>query len=548
MRGQPNKPTGVAVLFLAALWSCSSPAAAPPSAPGVADVADATGDATNAPDAAADPADAVPDPCAATACDLGAQRDPKNSCACVDLSVDPSPQGPDFEQRLCLSAFIWGQDDTAAAKRAFLWQASKDLGVHEIRWDFRWEIAEPQKGAFNWQAIDAAVGEMNAHGIRMLALLGYGVPWASKQGQVKGDAMYPPDDPQDFANFAGAVAQHVGAKVQHYEVWNEQNAGYRFWKGTPDGIAGDPVAYAKLAHLAADAVHAANPQALVTFGGLFYISQVIPGAEKFLAASLAADPTLAAALDGVSWHPYALYPPMNPPEFANAPGAPVPQIPVDQTAVNMRKIYEQGGAKAKALWITELGWPSAPASQPNAAPSEWQVARFLVRSWVLAASQGTQLLCWYTLTDSDPAGSGVLWEKYFGLYHFDADPLDAVPPVAKPAALVLGRLAKLLAGMGFVADERSRSTAPYQFAFGRADGSRQVHVAWDPQAQPGTEPKDDAQQPAYFYRRPGRVYRLATLTADPVADAALPVLTPDATGRITFAVGPTPVAVIETAK
>lgn len=533
---------GVVLLGLA----CSSPTSAPADAVAHDVSQDTASDVPADAPEVADATDAVADPCAVTACDLGAQRDPKNPCACVDLSADPSPQGPDFEQRLCLSAHIWGLDSTAAAKRAFLWQAAKDLGVHEIRWDFRWEIAEPKKGEFNWQAIDTAVSEMNAHGIRMLALLGYGVPWASQQGAAKGDAMYPPDDPQDFANFAGAVAKHVGPAVQHYEVWNEQNAGYRFWKGTPDGIAGDPVAYAKLAHLAADAVHAANPQALVTFGGLFYISQVIPGAEKFLAASLAADPSLATALDGVSWHPYALYPPMNPPEFANAPGAPVPQIPVDQTAVNMQKVYAQGGAKAKALWITELGWPSAPAAQPTAALSEWQVARFLARSWVLAASQGTQLLCWYTLTDGDPAGNGVLWEKYFGLYHFDPDPLDAAPPVPKPAALVHARLAKLLTGMGFLADERGRSTAPYQFAFGRADGSRQVYLAWDPQAQAGADPKDDAQTPAYFYRRPGRVYRLATLASDTPPDAALPLLVPDATGRITFAVGPTPVAIVET--
>ncbi len=538
------------VCSLALCVACSTPAAAPlTTADAQHDVSqDAAADTAEDSAAPADAvADAVADPCAATACDLGASRDPQNSCACVDLSAAASPQGPDFEQRLCLSSFIWGNDATAAAKRAFLWQASKELGVHEIRWDFRWELAEPQQGNFNWQAIDTAVTEMNAHGIKMLALLGYGVPWASKLGAQKGDSMYPPDNPQDFANFAGAVAKHVGSAVQHYELWNEQNAGYRFWKGTPDAMSGDPVAYAKLAHLAADAVHAANPQAVVTFGGLFYIGQMIPSAEKFLAASLAADPTLASALDGVAWHPYALYPPMNPPEFANAPGSAVPQVPVDQTAVQMQKLYTQGGAKPKALWITELGWPSAPADKPGAAISEWQVARFLARSWVLAARQGTQLLCWYTLLDHDPAADGVLWEKYFGLYHFDPNPLDDVPPVPKPAALVHARLAKLLTSMGFMADERSRSTAPYQFAFGRADGTRQVHIAWDPQATPGVAPDTDATHPAYFYRRPGRAYRLASFAGDWVSDAALPLLSADASGRITFAVGPTPVAIIETA-
>lgn len=91
------------------------------------------------------------------------------------------------------------------------------------RADFTWATLEPARGTFDWTAYDTLVGEATAHGVDSLAILDYGVPWATSVAGA--DADYPPDDPRDFGAYAAAVAGRCGASVSDYEVWNEPNNG-----------------------------------------------------------------------------------------------------------------------------------------------------------------------------------------------------------------------------------------------------------------------------------------------------------------------------------
>lgn len=521
---------------LLVLSACAAPAAPVTSA----DAPDADAEVLdNPPDSAADQPDVATNcdgvVCAGAclpSCPLQASRVPEWACRCADLTPVPVGQGLPLGKRLGLSADVPGAgSDQAKAYRTFFFDRLKALGVQVLRPHFLWTQVEPAQGQFSWAATDAAVDALVAHDMKTIGLLGYGNPWASVKGAELGDAYYPPDDPQTFAAFAGAVAGRYAGKVSAWEVWNEQNAGYRFWKGGPTA-SGDPKAYGLLLQATAAAIRKANPKAQVGYGGLFYLPQVILGAEAFAEASLAAVPGLGASFDAFAWHPYAVYPPIKPPEFASdGPG--LQNFPVDATARRLRDLLQAKGAGAKALWVTELGWPT------EAAISELDHARYLVRSWVLAASEGVEVLCWYTFMDHPPDSASIIWEQAFGLYRWDGDATDGTLPQPKPAAIAHEALAHWLGPLGNAGDERPRTTARWQFAF--ADKDLVAHVAWDETVVA------DQTVPAEFFARPGRNYRIALATAVPVAEASLPQIVPDAEGRVRFQVGRTPVYILERA-
>lgn len=480
-------------------------------------------------------------------------------CACRDGSSAKAGAGLPMQQRLCLSVNVaTGASAQAKAQRQFLFEQSALLGVHWLRWHFLWAEVEPKKGAFAFASVDTLLDELaqfrqkTGHPLGVLGVLAYGAPWASKAAQAHGnDHHYPPDDPQDFADYAVALALHASAEVHDWEVWNEQNAGYRFWKSGSGNLDGDPKAYAKLLRLAVQGVHQAVPTARVGYGGLFYVPQLILGAESFLAASFAAEPNLALEMDALAWHPYPIYPPIKPPEF-DAPAAAIVQRAIDQTAVQMRALWQaqtqkqaqaagqaQPGAKAQALWITEHGWPT------EAAISEQNHARYLVRSWALAASQGVERLCWYTLLDQNPESDNVVWEKAFGLYRYDADWLDATPPQPKPAVQAHAHLAKRLHGLGFSAVERSGpQDGWWSLAFADAQAAQVVHVIWD-QPPMSAEPPAEQTREVWLPARAHRRYALAQAEGAWQPTAQLPEVTPDAQGRLRLQIGPAPLYLVE---
>jgi hypothetical protein len=485
------------------------------------------------------------------ACPTATTRKFAPDCRCFDDSKvatlpTAAPDPLTADRGHCLAAQLpLGQSAHDKARRQQFFDAAKYLGVRALRTDVRWDEIEPKQGAFEWAPHDTLVGELQAHGIELLALIAYGNTWASKEGKAANDIMYPPDDPKDFATFAAAVAKRYQGKVKRYEVWNEQNAGFRFWKGT-NTFSGDPKAYAKLLLLAAQAIHGVDAKAEVAFGGLFYLPQAVMGAEEFTDKAYAAEPLLAQHVNAHAWHPYALYPPVDPPEFAASKAeAGVERVAVDETARRLRKVLAKHGAGDQRLWMTELGWPT------EEAVTELDHARFLVRSWVLLDAADVPYRCWYTLMDHPPEAQNVIWEKVFGLYRWDADPTDATPPQPKPAAAAWHNLTQRLrdtvpAGR-FPWALVQRSSARREVAYvGSYAGQgftatwSSVRVLWDESVP------DGATTTAHLVARKGFHYRVAQMLDD--ADqptATLPKVDPDAQNRIAVPVGRSPVYLIE---
>jgi hypothetical protein len=340
-------------------------------------------------------------------------------------------------ETFCLSVNVPG----AGPYRDVFFARLAEIGVHTVRHEVRWRHVEPARGAFEFGATDEALGAAEGAGVELLAMLAYGNPWASVAGAAANDDMYPPDDPADFGRFAAAVAARYAGRIARFEIWNEQNAGYRFWK-RPGTVSGDPAAYAALLRAAHQGIRGASPAAQVAFGGLFYVPQVIIGAEDFVAQSYAAAPGLAGDFEAMAFHPYAPYPPRVPPEWRGPDERPA-YYAVDEAADRLRAVMSAAGdAPDKPMWVTEYGWPTLSLTEEKQA--EW-----LVRAQLMLWARHVSLACIYTLTDADPAGDHLApWEATFGLYTWDPTPWDVADGTAGRPKAAVAALQALRARLG----------------------------------------------------------------------------------------------------
>jgi hypothetical protein len=311
--------------------------------------------------------------------------DPVEDCPAV-----PTLSTADLAAGMCVTKDLsWVEDRQAATDRMAA------LGARVIRSDLRWLLVQPTEDTWDWSVPDAAIDAAEASGLEYIAMVGYGVPWASSQ--TDDDSYYPPDDVADFATFAGAAAERYAGRIGLYEIWNEPNAGYRFWK--PD-LAGDPVAYGELFLAAEAAIHAVDPGARVILGGTFFHEQAIPGTITFTAEMLQAWPEILERADGVAVHPYTQYPPRVPPE-EDQDG----EIPVWEMYAQLRSLTGD-----LPVHVTEMGWPSWDPVDED------EQAAWLTRGMLLSQAEGITDLCWYTLYDDEEP---VYQEDSFGLTRWD---------------------------------------------------------------------------------------------------------------------------------
>ncbi len=301
--------------------------------------------------------------------------------------------------------FPLGTDQASSDLRAGYFQAAQDLGGVMIRRDFSWNEIEPTKGTFDFTAYDALVAQAKAATITLLGTLDYGVPWANASSN--GDIDYPPTDPQDYADYAAAVAARYAGSVDTWEIWNEPNNGFRFWKPT---LSGDPAAYGALLEATFTTVHAKAPTAKVMLGGTVFTPQLITGAMPWLEQAYDAHPDLAQHFDVAGVHTYMSYPPQLAPELGQLADAPLEQ------KIQMHAwLLAQHGASATPISITEIGWPV------YGEVDEATQARYTVRATLIAVRAGASGVFWYTLRDG-PNPTAYPPEDAFGLMHHDSTP------------------------------------------------------------------------------------------------------------------------------
>ncbi|MBI4576512.1 MAG: beta-galactosidase [Planctomycetes bacterium] len=370
-----------------------------------------------------------------------------------------------------------GADPDATLLRARDLDAIAAAGFRVLRVDFSWDLIEPVRGRFDFAAQDRLVADASARGIEVLAILCYGNPWATRWGFLR-DPLFPPDDPADFGRFAGETAAHFRGRLRGLEVWNEQNAGPRFWKPFASARA-----YGDLLAAAHGAIRIADPAVPVVFGGTFWseVPPLFPGTLGFTADFFRSRPNGAALFDAYAYHPYRY--PFRAPEAAGLPLLPG-QETQDEGLFQVRALLARHGAARAPVWVSEQGWHTARWSLPYVGVDERAQARYLVRSEAAALAQGVGLYVWYTLRDGPRHDH---WqEDAFGLLAHDPDPLDATPARRKPAYEAHRTLAARLAATRPDGDVRRSVGLGVEGRAWRFRGvpGREVTVLWTVRAAP----------------------------------------------------------------
>jgi polysaccharide biosynthesis protein PslG len=212
-----------------------------------------------------------------------------------------------------------------------------------------------------------------------------------------------------FAAVSKAAAAHFVGKGVTYEVWNEENGG--FWPPVANAAE-----YSQLSAAAIAAVHAGDPSALVTMGGLAGFDY------PFLEAAL--DAGGAAGANAVGVHPY------------RQGGA---ESASDDLAY-MRAIVASAFPTPPPVWDTEWGYSSQwfGGDAGGHAPAAWalqaqRASRELLTAWAL----GFPMEIYYDIRDdgTDPTND----EDNFGLIQNDYSDKPAIVAVRTLSAAAKGR-------------------------------------------------------------------------------------------------------------
>ena len=297
--------------------------------------------------------------------------------------------------------FTWGIPDADFAPTK---AAIDDLGAKWVRLTMHWHNAEPSDNSYSSQTLsewDDAVAAAEATGSKIIGVVGRSPKWASGSN----DQYMPPQDPADYADFMTFIANRYEGRVQAWEIWNEQNS-TRFWPSGPDAAE-----YTRLLKAAYPAVKAADPNALVLFGGLsysdyFYVSQAYKAGAK-------------GYFDVMVTHPYSDW---KSPEYIDWAGG----LPWIKSFLAYREVRNRMLANGddKPIWFTEFGWSTCTTNIKCV--SEAKQAEYLTSAFCLMEQDPyVEVAITYNLRNNHWNDDADSWETQLGLMTTGFDPKPA---------------------------------------------------------------------------------------------------------------------------
>jgi hypothetical protein len=361
-------------------------------------------------------------------------------------------------------------------------QGMAALRIRTDRFLLEWRYVEPSRNSFRWGPIDKIVGSLASHGIRAVPFL-WGSPSWARPGPSR------PPVGSAFAETAwrnflkAAVARYkpggsywthgypqrygAGAKplpVQSWQIWNEPNVTKYFDPGQTVGHAARQ--YARLLQISHDAIKSRDPQAQIVLAGMLPNANSL--AWDFL-NGLYSLPGFKNNFDVAALHPYA---------------RDLDQLRVAIEQFRRVMTYHRDGATP--LWLTEVGWGSAPpdSSGINKGPSGQR--QMLTASFKLILSHrsawNVQRLFWFLWRDpaaGSPYARLCSWCGSAGPLYYNRVPKPAYSAFTSFAGETTPPQASLTSGPGegrFIRD----STPSFSFV-SNEDGSTFVcHVDAQP--------------------------------------------------------------------
>ena len=314
-----------------------------------------------------------------------------------DAAPLPAPAGAgDLTSRLGVNIHFTSDDKALDIIAA--------AGFSRVRMDLGWAGVETKVGVYDFTAFDGLVAALASRGLALHLILDYFNPLYA----TPADAGYGTATVDAFAAVSKAAAAHFAGKKVTYEVWNEENGG--FWPPVANAAQ-----YAPLCTAAIAAVHAGDPSALVTVGGLAGFDY------PFLEGTL--DAGGGAGANAVGVHPYR-----------QGGGE-----SVSDDLSYMRAIVAGAYPTPPPVWDTEWGYSSewygdAGGHDPAARALQAQrTSRELLSAWAL----GFPMEIYYDIRDdgTDPTNA----EHNFGLIQNDYTDKPAVIAVRTLTGAAKGR-------------------------------------------------------------------------------------------------------------
>ena len=313
----------------------------------------------------------------------------------VNTAVRPQPQLapetiPDNTNVIPYGVNTFLEQEAEIEKRAISLQMASRAGFRFIRQEFVWEDIEIHgKGDFEdrrndpprsaWEKYDNIVDLAEAYDMEIIARLSNPPAWSRALPVETTGTLAPPDNYEDFGDFAAAVAERYNGRIRYFQLWNEPNGNGEWGNHQPV----NPEQYTELLCTAYRRIKEVNPGAVVLAGALTPTVAINDGNLNdliFLERMYAAG--AAECFDVMSAQGYGLW-------SGALDQRLKPNVINYPHNLYLRDVMVRHGDADKPIWISELGWNVVPEGMDDrfGRVTPEQQARFAVEAYERAQSE-----------------------------------------------------------------------------------------------------------------------------------------------------------------
>jgi hypothetical protein len=277
-----------------------------------------------------------------------------------------------------IQAFLWW--DHGFAGRDMDW--IQRMVFSHVKQTFAWEDIQPERDVWSFGRADELLLELERRNLKVVARLSDAPEWAHPSIGARKTGNFvdaPPDDFADFARYCGILAERYRGRISAYQIWNEPNLSREWGDRVPDAAG-----YVALLGACADAIRAADPDAILISAGLAPTgtndATALPD-DVYLQAMYNAG--FQRFVDVVGMH---------------APGYSAPDVPPEDGAgghrfftfrrvEDLRRLMVANGDAARQVALLEVGWTTDENNPDYSwfAVSEAEQAQNLVAAYQYAA-------------------------------------------------------------------------------------------------------------------------------------------------------------------
>lgn len=186
-----------------------------------------------------------------------------------DLAPDAVVDPPFASLTYGIHAFLWWNETT----RTFDLENIRLMRFTHIKQRFSWHDIQPTSPhEWLWEHSDSVVDEVEYRERELVARLDGPPDWAVEYPS-QDDPAAPPINLDAWATYCGTLAARYKGRIAAYQVWNEPNL-QREWLGLPPSAEG----YVRLLKPCAEAIRAADPDAVIISAGLAPTGDWLPTA------------------------------------------------------------------------------------------------------------------------------------------------------------------------------------------------------------------------------------------------------------------------------